>query len=271
MHGAMRVRGFTQDDAHIFCTPEQIEDEIYSTIQLALKIMADFGFKEYHVDLSLRDLKHKEQYVGTDEQWEMGERALIKASEKSSLSYEKREGEATFYAPKIDIKLLDSLGREWQCPTIQFDFNLPSRFDIYYMGADGRHHVPFMIHRTILGALERFLGVLIENYAGAFPIWLCPIQATVMTITEQEIDYAKNIVEQLKVANIRVTTDFRNEKISYKISEAEREKIPYIVIIGKREQENNKISLRKRHQGDLGSNSIKIVIENIHQDINNRR
>jgi len=271
MHGALRVRGFTQDDAHIFCTPEQIEDEIYSTLQLALTIMSDFGFKEYHVDLSLRDLKHKEQYVGTDEQWEMGERALILALDKAGLAYVKREGEATFYAPKIDIKLLDSLGREWQCPTIQFDFNLPSRFDIYYMGADGRHHVPFMIHRTILGALERFLGILIENYAGAFPVWLSPIQATVMTITEQEINYAKKIVEQLKVANIRVTTDFRNEKISYKISEAEREKIPYILIIGKREQENNNVSLRKHLQGDLGSNSIETVIENIQQDINNRR
>lgn len=271
MHGAMRVRGFTQDDAHIFCTPEQIEDEIYSTLQLALKIMSDFGFKEYHIDLSLRDSKHKEQYVGTDEQWEMGEQALIKALNKLELSYVRREGEATFYAPKIDIKLLDSLGREWQCPTIQFDFNEPARFDIYYMGADGRHHTPFMIHRTILGALERFLGVLIEHYAGALPVWLSPVQVSVMTITEQEIDYAKAVIEQLKKEHIRVTKDFRNEKISYKISEAEREKIPYILIIGKREKENNKVALRRHQQGDLGASDLAIVIDKIKEDINNRR
>lgn len=271
MHGALRVRGFTQDDAHIFCTPEQIEDEIYSTLQLALKIMNDFGFKDFHIDLSLRDPQHKEQYVGTDEQWEMGERALIKALERAELKYTKREGEATFYAPKIDIKLLDSLGREWQCPTIQFDFNLPSRFDIHYMGADGRHHTPFMIHRAILGALERFLGILIEHYGGAFPVWLSPVQVGILTITEAEIDYAKQILQALKAENIRVHVDFRNEKISYKISEAERDKLPYILIIGKREKENNKVALRKRHQGDLGASTIEMVIKNIKDDILNRR
>jgi threonyl-tRNA synthetase len=257
MHGALRVRGFTQDDAHIFCTPEQIDDEIYATLQLALKIMSDFGFKDFNIDLSLRDLKHKDQYVGTDEQWEMGGRALIKALEKSGLSYTKREGEATFYAPKIDIKLLDSLGREWQCPTIQFDFNLPQRFDIHYMGADGKHHTPFMIHRTILGALERFLGILIEHYAGAFPVWLSPIQVNVMTITEQEIEYAQKVIEQLKNENIRVTS--------------EREKIPYILIIGKREKENNQVSLRKHLQGNLGSASLESVVASIKDDINQRR
>lgn len=271
MHGALRVRGFTQDDAHIFCTPDQIEDEIYSTLQLALKIMSDFGFKEFHIDLSLRDPKHKEQYVGTDEQWEMGERALIKALDRSGLNYTKREGEATFYAPKIDIKLLDSLGREWQCPTIQFDFNLPSRFDLHFMGADGRHHTPFMIHRAILGALERFLGILIEHYGGAFPVWLSPEQVKVMTITEAEADYAKKVIELLKVEQIRAQIDLRNEKISYKIAEAERDKIPYILIIGKREKENNQIALRKRHQGDLGAASLESVIQNIKDDIINRR
>jgi threonyl-tRNA synthetase len=271
MHGALRVRGFTQDDAHIFCTPEQIEDEIYSTLQLALKVMSDFGFKDFNIDLSLRDPRHKDQYVGTDEQWEMGTQALVKALDKSGLSYTSREGEATFYAPKIDIKLLDSLGREWQCPTIQFDFNLPARFDIHYMGADGKHHTPYMIHRAILGALERFLGILIEHYAGAFPVWLSPIQATVMTITEQEIDYAKKVIELLKAENIRVSEDFSNEKISYKIGEAEREKIPYILIIGKREQENNQVALRKRHQGNLGSTSLESVVTSIKDDINQRR
>ncbi|MEO0076031.1 MAG: threonine--tRNA ligase, partial [candidate division WOR-3 bacterium] len=271
MHGALRVRGFTQDDAHIFCTPEQIEDEIYRTLQLALKIMSDFGFNDFHIDLSLRDPAHKEQYVGTDEQWEMGERALIKALEKSSLSYTKREGEATFYAPKIDIKLLDSLGREWQCPTIQFDFNLPARFNLYYMGADGRHHTPFMIHRAILGALERFLGILIEHYGGAFPVWLCPVQVKVMTITEGEMDYAQEVINKLKSEKIRVEGDFRNEKISYKISEAEREKIPYILIIGKREKENRQVALRKRQQGDLGASTLDTVISSIKEDINKRR
>ncbi|MCI0473094.1 MAG: His/Gly/Thr/Pro-type tRNA ligase C-terminal domain-containing protein, partial [Ignavibacteria bacterium] len=231
----------------------------------------DFGFKDFHIDLSLRDPKHKEQYVGTDEQWEMGERALIKALGRSGLTYTKREGEATFYAPKIDIKLLDSLGREWQCPTIQFDFNLPARFDIHYMGADGRHHTPFMIHRAILGALERFLGILIEHYGGAFPVWLSPVQATILTITEAEIEYANKIKDLLKAENVRVASDYRNEKISYKIGEAEREKIPYILIIGKREKENNKVALRKHHQGDLGAADLETVIQNIKEDILNRR
>jgi threonyl-tRNA synthetase len=271
MHGALRVRGFTQDDAHIFCTPDQIEDEIYSTLQLALKIMSDFGFKDFHIDLSLRDPNHKEQYVGTDEQWEMGTRALIKALERSGMHYTRREGEATFYAPKIDIKLLDSLGREWQCPTIQFDFNLPTRFDIHFMGADGKHHTPFMIHRAILGALERFLGILIEHYGGAFPVWLSPVQATILTITEAEIEYANKVRDLMKAENIRAGTDYRNEKISYKIGEAEREKIPYILIIGKREKENNKVALRKRHQGDLGAASLETVIQNIKEDILHRR
>jgi len=271
MHGALRVRGFTQDDAHIFCTPDQVENEIYSTVQLALKILSDFGFKEYNIDLSVRDPKHKENYVGTDEEWQMGENALIKALDRAGLPYNKKEGEATFYAPKIDIKLLDSLGREWQCPTIQIDFNLPSRFDLHYMGADGRLHTPFMIHRAILGALERFLGILIEHYAGALPVWLSPIQASVMTITEQEIAYAKEIIEQLKNENIRVTNDFRNEKISYKIGEAEREKIPYILVIGKREVANKLVSLRKHSQGDLGNTNIETVIEYIKEDIKKRR
>ncbi|MEO0091532.1 MAG: threonine--tRNA ligase [candidate division WOR-3 bacterium] len=271
MHGALRVRGFTQDDAHIFCTPEQIEDEIYSTLQLALKIMGDFGFRDFNIDLSLRDPKHIEKYVGTDEQWHMAEQALIKALDKSGLSYTKKEGEATFYAPKIDIKLLDSLGREWQCPTIQFDFNLPTRFNLYFMGADGHHHTPFMIHRAILGALERFLGILIEHYAGALPVWLSPYQVSVLTITEKEVDYAQEVVRQLKENNIRVICNYQNEKISYKIGEAEREKIPYILIIGKREVENNTVSLRKRHQGDLGSSNLENIILQIKQDVQMKR
>lgn len=271
MHGALRVRGFTQDDAHIFCTPEQIEDEIYNTLQLALKIMSDFGFHDYHIDLSLRDPKHKEKYVGTDEEWEMAEAALVKALERANKSYTRREGEATFYAPKIDIKLLDSLGREWQCPTIQFDFNLPSRFDIAYMDKDGRHQRPFMIHRAILGALERFLGILIEHYAGAFPVWLCPVQARVMTVTDKEIDYAQEVEKELKESGIRVDSDFRNEKINYKIGEAEREKIPYMLIIGKREKDAKLVALRKRASGDLGAWELKKIIEQIQEDIRTRR
>ncbi|MDW7987709.1 MAG: threonine--tRNA ligase [candidate division WOR-3 bacterium] len=271
MHGALRVRGFTQDDAHIFCTPEQIEDEIYNTLQLALKIMSDFGFNEYRIDLSLRDPAHKEKYVGTDEQWQMAEAALIKALERSHKSYNRREGEATFYAPKIDIKLLDSLGREWQCPTIQFDFNLPVRFDISYMDSEGRHRTPFMIHRAILGALERFLGILIEHYGGAFPVWLSPVQVRIMTVTEKETDYALDIEKTLKALGVRVECDLRNEKINYKIGEAEREKVPYMLIVGKREKELKKVALRKRAHGDLGIWELKSVIEQIQDDINNRR
>lgn len=201
----------------------------------------------------------------------MAEKELKSALERSAISYKRKEGEATFYAPKIDIKLLDSLGREWQCPTIQFDFNLSRRFNIYYMGADGNHHTTLMIHRTLLGALERFIGMLIEHYAGALPVWLCPVQVSVMTITENEIPYADEVIKKLQNENIRAESDYRNEKISYKIGEAEREKIPYILVIGKREATNNTVSLRRHSQGDLGSANLETIVENIKEDINVRR
>ncbi|MDH5684098.1 MAG: threonine--tRNA ligase [candidate division WOR-3 bacterium] len=271
LHGAFRVRGITQDDAHIFCTPEQMEDEIFSIIKLTVEILQTFGFNEFAVDLSVRDLGHKEKYMGDDASWEKAEASLISALNRAEMKYHRALGEATFYGPKIDIKLFDSLGREWQSPTIQFDFNLAHRFSIYYMGADGGRHPAFLVHRTILGALERFVGILIEHYAGAFPVWLSPNQAIILTVTDQEIVYAENILNLLTERGIRVTSNFANEKINYKISEAERNKIPYMVIIGKREQTNKNVALRKRGKGDLGNMTIENVINQIEEDVISRR
>ncbi|MFB0509776.1 MAG: threonine--tRNA ligase, partial [bacterium] len=271
LHGAFRVRGITQDDAHIFCTPEQMEDEIFSIIKLTVEILQTFGFNEFAVDLSVRDLGHKEKYMGDDASWEKAEASLISALNRAEMKYHRALGEATFYGPKIDIKLFDSLGREWQSPTIQFDFNLAHRFSIYYMGADGGRHPAFLVHRTILGALERFVGILIEHYAGAFPVWLSPNQAIILTVTDQEIVYAENILKLLTERGIRVTSNFANEKINYKISEAERNKIPYMVIIGKREQTNKNVALRKRGKGDLGNMTIENVINQIEEDVISRR
>ena len=271
LHGAFRVRGITQDDAHIFCTPEQMEDEIFSIIKLTVEILQTFGFNEFAVDLSVRDLGHKEKYMGDDASWEKAEASLISALNRAEMKYHRALGEATFYGPKIDIKLFDSLGREWQSPTIQFDFNLAHRFSIYYMDADGGRHPAFLVHRTILGALERFVGILIEHYAGAFPVWLSPNQAIILTVTDQEIVYAENILNLLTERGIRVTSNFANEKINYKISEAERNKIPYMVIIGKREKTNKNVALRKRGKGDLGNMTIENVINQIEEDVISRR
>ncbi len=247
LHGLMRVRGFTQDDAHIFCLPEQLEEEIFNIIDLNLHILKTFGFAEYEIYLSTRP----EKYVGSDEHWEQATNALRSAMDKKGLSFEIDPGEGVFYGPKIDIKIKDQLGRAWQCSTIQVDFNLPERFGITYTGEDGREHQPIMIHRALMGSLERFFGVLIEHYAGAFPLWLAPVQARILNITDAQLDYANRVHDELRQVGIRVEKDVRNEKLNYKIRQAQMMKIPYMVIIGDKEVADETVTVRLRDGKNL--------------------
>ncbi len=247
LHGLMRVRGFTQDDAHIFCRPDQLEEEIFNIIDLNLHILKTFGFDSYDVYLSTRP----EKYVGSDEHWELSTEALKQAMEKKGLAYAIDPGEGVFYGPKIDIKIKDQLGRSWQCSTIQVDFNLPERFGVTYTGADGTEHQPIMIHRALMGSLERFIGVLIEHYAGAFPLWLAPEQVRVLNITDDQADYADRVFATLRAAGVRVEKDLRNEKLTYKIREAQMMKIPYMIIIGDREKEEGTVTVRRRDGKNL--------------------
>jgi len=267
LHGLMRVRGFTQDDAHIFCRPEQLEDEIIGVINFVLFMLKTFGFSDYDVALSTRP----EKYVGTLESWEKATTALKNALEKTRLSYVISLGEGVFYGPKIDIKIKDSLGRAWQCSTIQVDFNLPERFDITFVDPEGRRNRPIMIHRALLGSLERFFGVLIEHYGGAFPVWLAPVQATVLTITDAQIDYGREVYSRLKEKSIRVEANFDNEKIDKKIRDAQVQKIPYMLIVGNREVESGTVSVRRRDQKDLGPVKIGQFIEDIMKEIETKR
>jgi threonyl-tRNA synthetase len=256
LHGTMRVRGFTQDDAHLFCTAGQIEDELFGVVTLSLKMLRAFGFDRFRIDLSVRDPQHPEHYLGDDDQWQLAEGALVRTLERVGLPYRRAEGEAVFYGPKIDIKLLDSLDREWQCSTCQFDFNLASRFDVYYMGEDGRHHPAYLIHRTVLGGIERFFGILIEHYGGAFPTWLAPVQARVMCITDAQAEYAGAVAARLREAKVRVEIDTRSDKIGYKIAEAERMKVPFMLIAGAREAVDGLVSVRRQGREDLGAMSV---------------
>ncbi|MBW1678311.1 MAG: threonine--tRNA ligase [Deltaproteobacteria bacterium] len=271
MHGLLRVRGFTQDDAHIFCRPDQIEDEILGCLDLTLHLLRSFGFFEYDVVLSVRDSKHKEKYIGEDDIWEMSERSLIKALDRRELSYKREEGEAVFYGPKIDIKIKDALGRAWQCTTIQFDFNLPERFDMTFIAKDGRQHRPYMVHRALLGSLERFFGILIEHYAGAFPVWLAPVQAILLTITDRNIPYGEELRGSLFNAGIRVDKDFRNEKLSFKVREAQMKKIPYMVVIGDKEMETGTVTVRLRDGRNLPPMSPEVLITKITEESQARR
>ncbi len=248
LHGLLRVRGFTQDDAHIFCREDQIEDEILNILDFTLFILKTFGFDSYDIYLSTRP----EKYVGTLENWERATSALKQALEKKGLSYEIDPGEGVFYGPKIDIKIRDSLNRAWQCSTIQVDFNNPERFDITYRGSDGKGHRPIMIHRALMGSLERFFGVLIEHYAGIFPLWLAPVQIRILTIAERHSDYASEIAKVLKGEGFRVETDLENEKIGHKIRETTIRKVPYLVIIGDKEIAEGKLAVRKRSGENIG-------------------
>lgn len=262
LHGLLRVRGFTQDDAHIFCTEEQLHDEINKVIDFAFGMMKVFGF-EYEIDLSTRP----EEYVGSDANWEHATAALKKALEGRGEKYKIEEGAGVFYGPKIDIKMKDALGRLWQGPTIQVDFNLPERFDLTYIGADGGKHRPVMIHRVVLGSLERFIGTLIEHYAGAFPTWLAPIQIILLPIADRHLDYARSVKEKLMDKNLRVEIDSRREKIGLKIREAELQKVPYMIILGDKEAEAQTLSVRSRSAGDLGSSNLPDFLEKIQIEI----
>jgi threonyl-tRNA synthetase len=263
LHGLLRVRGFTQDDAHIFCRPDQIEDEVLNCLDLTLHLLRSFGFHEYEVMLSVRDPDRKQKYIGNDDMWEMAERSLINALERRELSYKREEGEAVFYGPKIDIKIKDALGRAWQCTTVQFDFTLPERFDISFVGKDGQEHRPYMVHRALLGSLERFFGVLIEHYGGAFPVWLAPVQAIILTITDRNIPYGEDLLKILFAAGVRVEKDFRNEKLSFKVREAQTKKIPYMIIIGDKEMETGNVTVRLRDGHNLPPMSPDELIDRI--------
>jgi threonyl-tRNA synthetase len=247
LHGLMRVRGFTQDDAHIFCCPDQLEDEIFNILDLNLHILKTFGFDQYDIYLSTRP----EKYVGSDAHWDLSTEALKQALIKKGLEYEVDPGEGVFYGPKIDIKIKDQLGRSWQCSTIQVDFNLPERFEMSYTGDDGQEHQPIMIHRALMGSLERFIGVLIEHYAGAFPLWMAPEQARILNITDDQSQYCEAVYGRLRKLGIRVEKDLRNEKLNYKIREAQLMKVPNMLIVGEREKENGTITVRKRNGENL--------------------
>ena len=253
MHGLLRVRGFTQDDAHIFCTPAQIEDEVVGCIDFAQAVLQTFGFTDFKVELSTWDPKDRAAWAGSDENWELATGALERALERKGIAYQTIPGEAAFYGPKIDIKLVDVLGRLWQLSTVQFDFNLPARFELEYVGEDGERHQPVMVHRALFGSVERFFGVLIEQFAGAFPLWLAPVQVGLVPIAERHQAYAQEVKAQLELAGLRVELDGRNEKMNAKIRELTLQKIPYILVMGDKEAEAHAVSVRTRGKGDGGS------------------
>jgi threonyl-tRNA synthetase len=253
MHGLLRVRGFTQDDAHIFCTPEQIEDEVVACIDFAQKVLETFGFKEFKVELSTWDPHDRAHYAGSDEKWHLANHSLESALKRKQIPYKTINGEAAFYGPKIDVKLVDVLGRLWQLSTVQFDFNMPARFEMEYVGEDGERHQPLMVHRALFGSLERFFGVLIEHYGGAFPLWLAPVQVGLVPISERHIPYAQKIQQQLQNAGFRVELDGRNEKMNSKIRDLTMQKIPYLLVMGDKEADAEAVSVRTRGKGDGGS------------------
>ena len=266
LNGLFRVRCFTQDDAHIFCLPEQIESEIVNLMHLINRVYSMFGFT-YTVELSTRP----EDSMGTDEEWQMAENALKKALEDEKMPYELNEGDGAFYGPKIDFHIKDCLGRDWQCGTIQLDFQMPERFDLTYIGEDGEKHRPVMLHRVIFGSIERFIGILIEHYAGAFPLWLSPVQIKILAITDAQNDYAKGVEQQLKQAGFRVELDNRNEKIGYKIREAQMEKIPYMLVVGDKEVQSKSVGVRKRDEGDIGAIPVEEFIEKLKKELEKKQ
>ena len=265
LHGLMRVRCFTQDDAHIFMTPEQIRDEIKNVAGLINQVYSLFGFK-YHVELSTRP----EDSMGSDEDWELATSSLQGALDDLGLDYVINEGDGAFYGPKIDFHLVDAIGRTWQCGTIQLDFQLPQRFELEYIGADGEKHRPIMIHRVCFGSIERFIGILIEHFAGAFPTWLAPVQVKVLPISEKYEEYAKSVKAALDAADIRAEIDLRSEKIGYKIREAQGQKIPYMLVVGQKEQADGTVSVRSRFKGDEGAEDLNVFIANIKAEIAGR-
>ena len=262
LHGLLRARAFTQDDAHIFCTPGQLKDEIKGVLNFIHDVMEMFGFP-YEVEISTRP----EKSIGSDEMWERATSALKESLEELGLPYEICEGEGAFYGPKIDVKLTDAIGRKWQCGTVQCDFALPERFDLTYVDSDGEKKRPAMVHRVILGSIDRFLGVLIEHYAGAFPLWLAPVQARVMNITDDQAEYARQVADRLTQDGFRVEADLRNEKLGAKVRDAQMEKIPYMLIVGKREMAGGRVAVRHRRQGDLGPMELEEIIQRMRHEV----
>jgi threonyl-tRNA synthetase len=266
LSGLMRVRGFTQDDAHIFCTPEQMNSEISEVLRFSLYILKTFGFEKFKVYLSTRP----KDAVGEARRWEDAQEALRRVIDENKLNYQVDEGGGAFYGPKIDIKIEDALGREWQATTIQFDFNEPERFEMVYTGADGKEHRPYMIHRALLGSWERFFGLLIEHYAGAFPAWLAPVQVKIIPVADRHNEHAMKIIDQLKKHNIRVEVDNRSERMNLKIRQAQLEKVPYMIIIGDKEVAENTVSVRRRSGEQLPAQTLKSFIAALTKEISDR-
>ena len=263
LHGLLRVRGFTQDDAHIFCRPDQVEEEVARVIDFTMFILKSFGFEDFNVYISTRP----DKAVGDPADWERATDALKRAVDSQQLPYRIDEGAGAFYGPKIDVTINDALNREWQCTTIQFDFNLPERFDLSYVGPDGKFHRPYMVHRALLGAMERFFGLLIEHYAGNFPLWLAPVQAAVLPVSDPYAEYAGEVARRLNSAGLRAEVDPQDAKLGFKIREAEIQKIPYMIIVGKQEVAAQTISVRRHGAGDLGSMSTLDLIARMQQEV----
>ena len=270
MHGLLRVRGFTQDDAHIFCTPEQIEDEVVNCLQFAVDVLKTYGFEEYEAEISTWDGGASGKYDGAPEQWQLAEGALKRAVDRLNIQAKLMRDEAAFYGPKIDMKLVDAIGRKWQLSTVQFDFTLPRRFGLEYIAEDGKAHQPLMVHRALYGSVERFFGILVEHYAGAFPVWLAPVQAVVLPITDRQVEYARTVEQKLADAGIRVHLDDRKEKVNLKIREAQLQKIPYMLVVGDREAQEGTVSVRNRKHADQGVKSIDQFLAEIKTLIDNK-
>src|SRR5438270_865474 len=270
LHGLLRVRGFTQDDAHIFCMPSQIESEVEACVDFALAVMKNFGFDKFEVELSDWDAAHPENYAGKPEDWHRASAALAATMKRMNIPYKTIAGEAAFYGPKIDLKLIDAIGRPWQLTTVQFDLNLPARFGLQYVAEDGARHQPLMVHRALLGSVERFFGMLIEHYAGAFPLWLAPVQVEICPVSEKVADYAKHVAETLRRHNLRVHLDNRNEKLPAKIRDAQLQKIPCMLVVGAKEAEAGTVSVRHRRKGDLGPKPLAEIVATLQREVESR-
>ncbi|HLT24473.1 MAG TPA: threonine--tRNA ligase [Ignavibacteria bacterium] len=270
LNGLVRVRGFTVDDSHIYCTQDQLQDEICDVIELTSLVFSTLGFKDFKTRLSFRDKENMSKYGGTDEMWDQAEKDIKDAADKMKLDYFIGIGEASFYGPKLDFIVQDALGRSWQLGTAQVDYVMPERFDLTYVGADGQKHRPIIIHRAPFGSMERFVGILIENYAGNFPVWLAPVQVKVIPVSENSSDYASSVLAELKVQNIRAEVDLKSEKVGYKIREAENMKIPYMLVVGDKEKENGSVSVRKHKEGDIGVMGLNEFVEKVKLEISEK-
>lgn len=270
LHGLMRVRGFTQDDAHIFCTEDTLEQELGACLDIAQLMYSTYGFPEYKVELSARDPGNTEKYLGDDAIWELSESTLAKVLDDRGIEYKRIEGEAAFYGPKIDIKVVDTIGRTWQLTTVQLDFTQPERFDLTYVGTDNQPHRPIMIHRALLGSLERFFGILIEHYAGNFPPWLAPVQVKVMSLSEKYVDYAQSVAKTLRAQGLRVQVDDSDERLGYKVRRTELEKVPYGLVVGGREEEEGTVGVRARLDGDIGTMKVEEFAAKVVDEVKNK-